>query len=491
LTIDAAVHDAPRTATLFIPTSCNATQDVDVTVASNNPAVATVNGQTSTVVHFTAGGATSAPLSIGFGAVGVAQLTLSATGGCSVEAGLTVTVHAPESIALQTTYDLMKVGQSQQATAIANFGPAGTRNVTASSNGTTYSAVPGGIVTVSADGQITAVGLGTVTVTATYEGTTSSGRTIKVIMPNASGIKIAGSGILLVDLNAADATAGQATWVNKGSLGDFTKVGAPVLGDVADQLAVSFDGINDAYQGPLSPDELRGGAGTVRTIEVWAYNPSFGGLDTMVAWGNRAGGCGSNMAFAFGDHADWGALPNAWAPNCGQADTGWGILPPPSMWRHLVYTWDSNDGGGTARLYDNGVEVNSEVTGLLTAGGGYINLAAQNSSANPLSLTERGALSLAAVRVHDGALTAADVAFNYNAGPAAGMIPPDLNADTHVDGMDVLIFNQCAGGPEVALTGECASVDFDFDGDGDQDDFAIFQRCYTGPVDVASPDCVR
>jgi len=493
-TLNMAPMDIPNVS-LVIPTSCNESQAVDVTVTSDNAATAKPAGSAgSAVVHFAAGAGRMQPLAVETGSPGVAHFTLSATGGCPAGPGaaLTVTVNSAQSLDLQVIYDIVKVGQTQQATVMANFGSAGTRNVTAASTGTTYSVVPSGILSVSPDGLITANALGSATITASYEGKTSPARTVVVATPNPNPRpKIAGSGFLLVDLSATDATAGQATWINKGSLGDFAAIGhTPAVGLVAGVPAVSFDG-TDGYQGPMAPVELLGGQG--RSIEVWAYNPVIECtpcIETMVAWSHRGGPDASHVAFGFGDHPQWGAFAG-WGLS---GDMGWydaGGSPPLGQWRHLVYTYDPADAGGTTRLYDNGIQLNWEATGAVASHPGHINLCMQNLSENALDLfnQEIGNLSLAAVRVHDGALTPDQVLFNYRAGPNGhGLIGPDLDLNGRVDALDFTLFTQCVAGPDVPVTGDCVIADFDGDSDVDQNDFAIFQRCYSGPMD-ATPGC--
>lgn len=485
--MDVALADTP-TAAVTIPATCNASQAVAVTVASSNPAVAKPAGSTgSKVLTFAAGGATTQVFDVELVGAGEADLTLSANTACPVGAlsTLHITVYAAESVDLKATYDIMQVGQSQQASVTAGFGIVGTRDVSAASFGTTYSvAPPAGVVDVSEDGQITAVGLGTAKVTASYRGLTTGEFTVVVATPGLARCKVAGSGILLVDLGATDATAGQAVWVNKGSLGDFAAIGQPVLGTVAGEQAVSFDGTT-AYQGPLAPPELRGTQG--RTIEVWAYNPLIecsACIETMVAWGHRGGNpCGSNLAFGYGDHGTWGAVAG-W---CDNGDLGWndiGGSPTLGEWHHLVYTYDPTLEGGTTILYDNGVQANSEVSGAMLTHPGNINLAVQNLSANPMDLfttAEMGALSLAVVRVHDGVLTADEVLFNYKLGiRGLGQIRPDLDLNGYVDAMDFAIFFPCATGPDVPASEACRIADFDNDDDVDQVDFGIYQRCFSG-----------
>src|SRR4051812_48125804 len=94
-------------------------------------------------------------------------------------------------------------------------------------------------------------------------------------------------GTNLVELRAADATAGTASWTNTGSLGgSFTEVGdasvstinAGAFGTVP---IVNFDP-NEAYRGMMALAAITG-SGT-RSIEVWMLNPTLSGEDTMVAW---------------------------------------------------------------------------------------------------------------------------------------------------------------------------------------------------------------
>ncbi|MBP7934868.1 MAG: hypothetical protein KA354_09515 [Phycisphaerae bacterium] len=494
-TMNAAVVDTGLTAAVTIPATCNASQAVAVTVTSSDPAVAKpAGGNGSAVLTFSAGGETTQTFEIALVSAGEADFTLSADTACptGLLSTMHVTVYAAGSVDLKATYDIMQVGQSQQATVTADFGPVGTRDVSAASYGTTYAVSPAGVVDVSADGQITAVGLGTAILTASYGGLTTAQFTVVVAEPGKARCKVAGSGILLVDLSATDATAGQAVWLNKGSLGDFAAIDQPVLETIADEQAVTFNGTS-AYQGPLAPAVLLGLQS--RSIEVWAYNPLIECstcIETMVAWGHRGGNpCGSNLAFGYGDHGTWGAVAG-W---CDNGDIGWndaGGSPTLGEWHHLVYTYDPALEGGTTVLYDNGVRVNSEVSGAMLTHPGHINLAVQNLSANPMDLfttAEMGILSLAVVRVHDGALTADEVDFNYRLGiRGLGQIRPDLNLDGYVNGLDFALFFPCAGGPAVPVTEACSIADFDGDKDVDQVDLGIYQWCFSGET-PATPGC--
>jgi hypothetical protein len=66
----------------------------------------------------------------------------------------------------------------------------------------------------------------------------------------------------------------------------------------------------------------------------------------------------------------------------------------------------------------------------------------------------------------------------------------DFNRDFHVDGADLDFFKNCVTGPGVPQTEpDCIQTDHDTDGDVDQDDFAAFQRCYSGPSAIANVAC--
>jgi hypothetical protein len=61
-----------------------------------------------------------------------------------------------------------------------------------------------------------------------------------------------------------------------------------------------------------------------------------------------------------------------------------------------------------------------------------------------------------------------------------GPLPGDINGDGHVDLVDYSSFYDCLEGPDVSLNPGCEVFDFDEDGNIDADDFAAFQRAFTG-----------
>src|SRR5690606_19684494 len=96
------------------------------------------------------------------------------------------------------------------------------------------------------------------------------------------------------------------------------------------------------------------------SIETWVYNGHTRGEESLVTWGRRGGGDGTNVSFNYGNDNRWGAMGH-W----GNPDMGWGptdgadgsLTPAVGQWHHLVYTYD---GAGTQRVYADGGLTNTE-----------------------------------------------------------------------------------------------------------------------------------
>ncbi|HEX5222422.1 MAG TPA: LamG-like jellyroll fold domain-containing protein [Verrucomicrobiae bacterium] len=220
------------------------------------------------------------------------------------------------------------------------------------------------------------------------------------------------AGTLYVDLRATHASAGSATWINQGTLGDFDEVGGATLSTnvLSTGAPGVFFGGADAYQGPNTPPDLDGADD--RTIEVWAYNPALAAEETMVSWGHR-GTDGRNVGFNFGNNAVWGALTHYG----GAYDVGWGTPPSAGAWHHLVYTYSNQ----VTRVYIDGVLANSRThtSPLNTFTDEPINLGCQRNSSNgSRSFFYSGYLNT--VRVHGGVLSASQIQSNFILGPAGG-----------------------------------------------------------------------
>ena len=219
---------------------------------------------------------------------------------------------------------------------------------------------------------------------------------------------------LLVDLRAEDLSFGSAvtTWPNRGTLGAFTAFGTPVVETVGGMKCVTFDG-SSWFTGPASIPGIEG-AGT-RSMEVWAYNPSMPGEETLLSWAHRGGPEGSNMAFNYGNDSRWGAVGH-WGGDT--HDIGWwgshSPAPAANTWWHLAYTYD----GTAARVYVDGAEESvRDPIALNTHGGTPVRVAAQaDETGEGVDGTFNFTGSIAEVRIHDGVLTQEEILNNSKLG---------------------------------------------------------------------------
>lgn len=231
-------------------------------------------------------------------------------------------------------------------------------------------------------------------------------------------IEIAGE--LFVDLSASDPSAGTASWTNNGTLGDFEEVGDPMVGTIGplSSPAVTFDGTNDVYTSVDTAPAGLVGVDPTRTIEAWVFNPEIASEETVVSWGKRGGGDGTNMSFNYGNHGNFGAVGHwggggpdmGWVDNAPDFTPG---APAAGEWHHLVYSYD----GTTTRAYSDGELQNSEELGA-----GVINThtdtkiaVASQWEGDGVTLTPglRGSLSIGALRIHDGVLNDEQIMSNY------------------------------------------------------------------------------
>ncbi|MBN1361824.1 MAG: hypothetical protein JW993_14605, partial [Sedimentisphaerales bacterium] len=249
--------------------------------------------------------------------------------------------------------------------------------------------------------------------------------------------EIAVAGELLVDVSAADPSAGTAVWVNNGTLGDFTYVSdvndmpvgsKPMTPDPNGPAVEEFEGVPvvhitsdkthlQGYMGPDAPATIIGSDD--RSIEMWVadLNAELQKDKCMIAWGIR-GTNGQNMSANFG-YKSFGAL----GLYGDDYDTGFAEpLPTVGTLHHLVYVIEND----TATIYVDGVFNNIHAfAGTLATPEAPINLFMQNqfdSSKTNVVLSDNGLANnhmVNSIRIHSGALTDDQVLNNYLVGPAA------------------------------------------------------------------------
>lgn len=220
---------------------------------------------------------------------------------------------------------------------------------------------------------------------------------------------------ILVNLNASALPAGAlSTWTNTGTLAEaFTASGSPQVTVVQTVKAVTFAGSADFFTGPLAPDNISG-INPSRTVEAWVFNPTVEDEETILGWGRRGGPDGTNMSFNYGLNASYGAAGH-WG---GGPDIGWvnsGGAPAAGTWHYLVYTYDGGglEAQGTARVYADGVLMNSQAIGTLETHTGFpFVLGGQNNeSGTPAGFN--ATFSVARLRVQNTVLSPESIAAKY------------------------------------------------------------------------------
>lgn len=251
------------------------------------------------------------------------------------------------------------------------------------------------------------------------------------VTPASAQLQVAGD--LFVNVDATSASEGSLPSIpNAGTLGGLFEArggGAtvPAVTTINGVRAITFDG-SDFLQlvGELGGSATPPPAGLVggnpsTTIELWTLNPTIADEETLVSWGKRGGPDNSNVSFNYGSHGTWGAMGH-W----GASDMGWaneGGAPSPNLWHHLVYTYD----GATQKVYSDGILLNTEALpgGLNIHAGTSILIAAQlDGNGTTVTGGLRGSLSIAKVRIHDEALTDAQVKQNYDLEKSTFYTPP-------------------------------------------------------------------
>jgi len=254
-------------------------------------------------------------------------------------------------------------------------------------------------------------------------------------LPGTAHAQLQTAGTVFVNVDATGMTPGALTDVtNTGTLGgDFENFGTGgLITNVSGVVGIQLNGacymklLNGVGGSPIAPPAGIVGSNATCSIEVWVLNPSVAGDESMVAWGLRSNI--ANMAFEYGtggvgingagttmggaQHFGSIAVDIPWDPIAG--------CPLNNVWHHLVYTYD----GTNENLYADGALVNYQPVTFNTVGGPSILLGAQWTATNSVSSSPADAtLTLARIRIHDNALTPAQVLNNFNFEKAT-FIPP-------------------------------------------------------------------
>ena len=216
---------------------------------------------------------------------------------------------------------------------------------------------------------------------------------------------------VLVDLDATSLPTGPlVTWVNNGSVsGDFTaEFDIPQVTTISGIKGVTLDGNNDWYVGPIAPAAVTGNGS--RTIYAWVWNLSHNAEETVFSWSRRGGPAGTHTAFNHGYHGTWGAVAHWDAP-----DIGWNNTQEAGIWTCIAYTYDNAT--GLVSVYTNGQLANSKtIEPLNVKTGAPFVVGCENSSGGFRDNNQLpGSLTIAKIKVHDTALSAAEIASTYNA----------------------------------------------------------------------------
>ena len=263
----------------------------------------------------------------------------------------------------------------------------------------------------------------------------------------------------VVSLDATSLSAGPINnWTNTGFLGGvFAASGAPTVTILQGVKGVTLDGVADYLTGPAAPPYVAGS--NSHSVEAWIFNPAAADEETIFSWGRRGGPDGSNVSFNHGLNASFGAVGHWGGP-----DIGWDGKVVQGRWTYVVYTW--NDGDRLDSVYSDG-----EVAATETVDAGF-NVWSVDTSNNPLPFRVgsqndasgfpttglRGSMTIARVRVHDRALTAAEITAKYAAeADEFGLVDRDN------DGLPTWFEKQYPGilNPDDATD---AAKDFDNDG---------------------------
>jgi hypothetical protein len=316
---------------------------------------------------------------------------------------------AAQSISLQVNSQILFTGTSQ-ATVLANFGGGLTQDVTTAA---TYVSSAPNVITVSSNGVLHAVGVGSASITASYQSQQAS-NTVTVINPLVNNLTHRYS----FTLDASDSVAGA-----DGRLQN----GASIFSG-----QVSLDGAGGFVN---LPNDLVTGYASI-TLETWVTDNGSGGWARIFDFGNSTGGedgqgTGTQYMFlALPAPSGGNNLRGAYTLNGGGAEQllQWpgGGRPAVGQEAHIVWTTDGPTHSGF--LYVNGVLVASNLNMTLTPaaiGSTFNDWLGKSQFAGDAYFNG----SIDEFRIYNVALPPSLVVTNFQNGPNGLTVPPPVAVD--------------------------------------------------------------
>jgi hypothetical protein len=249
-------------------------------------------------------------------------------------------------------------------------------------------------------------------------------------------------------------------WTNNNALGWSFKAPSNAVANVQivdGSRAVVFNGTN-YYTGLGEPYSFATNA--ARSVEAWIWNPTVEDEETVFAWSRRGGPDGSNTALSHGRNATfgavqfWGTFDVPWGTNAAQIVSN----TPAAKWIHIAFTYD---GASNTVAYLNGNVANSVTEpNLLNTylfdpldplnTGAHVNhpigrslpfrVGCQNDPSGAPSVPF-ATMAIARVKAYNSALSAAQVAADYNAEKAAFPGAPRITNVKFYGGTPIFTFD--------------------------------------------------
>ena len=288
-----------------------------------------------------------------------------------------------------------------QPLAVSNSG-GGTLTWTAATDQPWLQAAPAsgtGAGTVNVSASIAGLAAGTYTgnVTVAATGAQGSPRTVPVTLTIATAPPPAGTPVAAYGFNEGAGTA-VADASGRGNAGAISGAAWTPAGRFGS--ALSFDGVNDLV---TVPDSASLDVTSAMTMMAWVNPSTFGGADWRTVLLKEQP---NTLAYALYSNADNGRPAGFVRITTDREVRGTAALPL-NTWSHLAATY----GGGTLRLYVNGVQVATRAqTGNVATSAAPLRFGGNNVWG------EWFAGRIDEVRVYDRALTAAQIAADMAAG---------------------------------------------------------------------------